>query len=157
MILYLRQAKRGNVPYLKLLAWGKMTSIAVFMTNLIPTDRIQYHRSCYQSYTSKINLEKIEPVEAQMNASSCGLVRTSEYICVKTRSMTAAFDWFQCIFCKQKSYKQDGNWKRVKSKDRVKTILHASNNKSDYDMVSLIQSVDSFLENALHHSSCIAN
>ena len=30
-----RQAKRGNVPYLKLLAWGKMMSIAVFMTNLI--------------------------------------------------------------------------------------------------------------------------
>jgi hypothetical protein len=45
---------------------------------LIPTDRIQYHRSCYESYTSKINLEKIEPVEAQMNASACGLVRTSD-------------------------------------------------------------------------------
>ena len=39
--------------------------------DLIPTDRIQYHRSCYESYTSKINLEKIEPVEAQMNASAC--------------------------------------------------------------------------------------
>jgi hypothetical protein len=26
--------------------------------DLIPTDRIQYHRSCYESYTSKINLEK---------------------------------------------------------------------------------------------------
>jgi hypothetical protein len=63
--------------------------------DLIPTDRIQYHRSCYESYTSKINLEKIEPVEAQMNASACGLVRTSEYICVKTRSMTAPFDWSQ--------------------------------------------------------------
>jgi hypothetical protein len=59
-----KAAKRGNVPYLKLLAWGKVMSIAVFMTNfdsldLIPTDRIQYHRSCYESYTSKINLEKI--------------------------------------------------------------------------------------------------
>jgi hypothetical protein len=32
---------------------------------------IQYHRSCYESHTSKINLEKIEPVEAQMNASAC--------------------------------------------------------------------------------------
>ena len=31
------------------------------------------------------------------------------------------------------------------------------NNKSDFDMVSLIQSVDNFLENALYHSSCIAN
>ena len=49
--------------------------------DLIPTDRIQYHRSCYKSYTSKINLEKIEPVEAQMNASACGSVRTSESIC----------------------------------------------------------------------------
>ena len=125
--------------------------------DLIPTDRIQYHRSCYESYTSKINLEKIEPVEAQMNASSCGLVRTSEYICVKTRSMTAAFDWFQCIFCKQKSYKKDRNLKRVESKDRFKNILHAVNNQSDFDMVSLIQSVDNFLENALYHSSCIAN
>jgi hypothetical protein len=35
MILYIRQAKRGNVPYLRLLAWGKMMSITVFMTNLI--------------------------------------------------------------------------------------------------------------------------
>jgi hypothetical protein len=41
--------------------------------DLIPTDRIQYHRSYYKSYTSKINLEKFEPVEAQMNASACGL------------------------------------------------------------------------------------
>jgi hypothetical protein len=56
---------------------------------------LQYHRSCYESYTSKINLEKIEPVEAQMNASACGSVRTSESICVKTRSMTAPFDWSQ--------------------------------------------------------------
>ena len=70
--------------------------------DLIPTDRIQYHRSYYESYTSKINLETFEPVEAQMNAS----VRTSEYICVKIRSMTAPFDSFQCIFCKQKSYKK---------------------------------------------------
>jgi hypothetical protein len=54
--------------------------------------------SCYKNYTSKINLEKIEPVEEHMNASACGLVRTSEYICVKTRSMTAPFDWSQCIF-----------------------------------------------------------
>jgi predicted dehydrogenase len=30
---------------------------------LIPTDRIQYHRSYYKSYTSKINLEKFEPVQ----------------------------------------------------------------------------------------------
>ena len=128
-------------------------SIAVFMTNfdsldLIPTDRIQYHRSCYESYTSKINLEKFEPVEAQMNAS----VRTSESICVNIRSMTAPFDWSQCIFCKQKSYKKDRNLKRVESKDRVKNILHAANNKSDFDIVSLIQSVDNFLENALYHS-----
>jgi hypothetical protein len=70
--------------------------------DLIPTDRIQYHRSCYKSYASKINLEKIEPVEAQMNASACGSVRTSESICVKTRSMTAPFDTDQlptaCLF-----------------------------------------------------------
>jgi hypothetical protein len=79
---------------------------------------------------------------------ACGLVRTSEYICVKTRSMTAPFDWSQCIFCKQKSYK---------SKDRVKNIRPAAKNKSDFDMVNLIQSVDNFLENALYHSSCIAN
>ena len=157
MILYLRQAIRGNVPYLKLLVWGKMMSRAVFMTNLIPTDRIQYHRSCYESYTSKINLEKFELVEAQMNASACGSVRTSESICVKTRSMTAPFDWSQCIFCKQKSYQKDRNLKHIESKDRIKNILHAVNNKSDFDMVSLIQSVDNFLENALYHSSCIAN
>jgi hypothetical protein len=30
-----KAAKRGNVPYLKLVALGKMMSIAVFMTNLI--------------------------------------------------------------------------------------------------------------------------
>jgi hypothetical protein len=42
--------------------------------------------------------EKFEPVEAQMNASACGSVRTSESICIKTRSMTAPFDWFQCVF-----------------------------------------------------------
>ena len=87
-----------------------------------------------------------------MNASACGLVRTSEYICVKTRSMTAPFDWSQCIFCKQKSYKKDRNLKRVESKDRVKNILHAANNKYDFDMVSLIQSVDNFVENTLYHS-----
>jgi hypothetical protein len=63
--------------------------------DLIPTDRIQYHRSCNKSYTSKIHLEKIEPVEAQMNASACGPVRTSESICVKTRSMTAPDRTFQ--------------------------------------------------------------
>ena len=126
--------------------------------DLIPTDRIQYFRSCYESYTSKINFEKFEPVEVQMlNASACGSVRTSESICVKTRSMTAPFDWSQCIFCKQKSYKKDRNLKRVEFKDRVKNILHAANYKSDFDMVSLIQSVGNFLENALYHSSCIAN
>jgi hypothetical protein len=71
--------------------------------------------------------------------------------------MTAPFDWSQCIFCKQKSYKKDRNLKRVESKDRIKNILHAANNKSDFDIVSFIQSVDNFLENALYHSSCIAN
>ena len=65
--------------------------------------------------------------------------------------MTAPFDWSQCIFCKQKSYKKDRNLKRVESKDRVKNILHAANNKSDFDMVSLIQLVDNFVENALYH------
>jgi hypothetical protein len=39
----------------------------------------------------------------------------------------------------------------------VQFFLNAANNKSDFDMVSLIQSVDNFLENALYHSSCIAN
>ena len=92
-----------------------------------------------------------------MNASACGSVRTSEYICVKTHSMSAPFDWSQCILSKQKSYKKDRNLKRVESKDRVKNILHPANNKSDFDMVSLIQSVYNFLENALYHSSCIAN
>ena len=163
MILYLRQAKRGNVPYLKLFKGLRKDDVHHRLhdefdsLDLIPTDRIQYHRSCYESYTSKINLEKIEPVEAQMNAYACDLVRTSEYICVKTCSMTAPFDWSQCIFCKQKSYKKDRNLKRVKSKDRIKNILHAVNNKSDFDMVSFIQSVDNFLENALYHSACIAN
>ena len=109
MILYLRQAKRGNVPYLKLLALRKddvhrRLHDEFDSLDLIPIDRIQNHRSCYESYTSKINLEKFEPVEAQMKAS----VRTSESICVKTRSMTAPFDWSQCIFCKQKSYKKIG-------------------------------------------------
>ena len=72
--------------------------------DLIPTDRIQYHRSYYKSYTSKINLEKFEPVEAQMNASACGSVRTSESICV----MTAPFDWSQCIFSNRKVIKKIG-------------------------------------------------
>jgi hypothetical protein len=45
----------------------------------------------------------------------------------------------------KKSYKKDRNLKRVESKDRVKNILHAANNKSDFDMVSLIQSVDKLL------------
>jgi hypothetical protein len=85
--------------------------------DLIPTDRIQYLRSYYESYTSKINLEKFEPVEAQMNAS----VRTSESICVKTRSMTAPFDWSQCIFCKQKSYKKDRNLNASNLKIESKT------------------------------------
>ena len=80
-------------------------------------------------------------------------MRTSESICVKTRSITAPFDWSQCIFVNRKVR----NLKRVESKDRVQNILHAANNKSDFDMVSLIQSVDNFLENALYHSSCIAN
>jgi biotin synthase-like enzyme len=62
-----------------------------------------------------------------------------------------------CIFCKQKSYKKDRNLNRVESKDRVKNILHAANNKSDFDMFSLIQSVDNFVQNALYHSSCAVN
>jgi hypothetical protein len=63
--------------------------------DLIPTDRIQYHRSCYESYTSKINLEKFEPVEAQMNASACGSVRTAAiYELVKSTCMLRLFfDW----------------------------------------------------------------
>ena len=60
-------------------------------------------------------------------------------------------------FVNRKVTKKIGYLKRVESKDRVKNILHAANNKSDFDMVSLIQSVDNFVENALHHSSCIAN
>ena len=76
MILYLRQAKRGNVPYLKLLALRKddvhrRLHDEFDSLDLIPTDRIKYHRSCYESYTSKINFEKFEPIEAQMNASAC--------------------------------------------------------------------------------------
>jgi hypothetical protein len=54
------------------------------------------HRRLHDEFDSldlsKINLEKFEPVEAQMNASACGSVRTSESICVKTRSMTAPFE-----------------------------------------------------------------
>jgi hypothetical protein len=41
-----------------------------YSLDLIPTDRIQYHRSYYKSYTSKLNLEKFEPVEAQMMEQS---------------------------------------------------------------------------------------
>jgi hypothetical protein len=91
MILYLRQAKRGNVPYLNLLAWGKMMSIAVlikltisksdllfaawsmFLTRSLDSTRFKFLsfcnfsaykiRSCYKSYTSKINLEKINQLK----------------------------------------------------------------------------------------------
>jgi hypothetical protein len=52
------------------------------------------------------------------------------------------------------SYQLESNQvNQIESEDRIKNILHAVNNKSDFDMVSLIQSVDNFLENALYHSS----
>jgi hypothetical protein len=39
---------------------------------------------------------------------------------------------------------------RVESKDRVKNIFHAVNNKYDFDMVSLIQSVDNSVSGTFH-------
>ena len=120
--------------------------------NDIDTERLFYHKSCYKTYTSKINLEKFS-VNEKLGNSSCS---TDTELSVQTRSMSTLFDWSTCIFCQHRSYKGDRQLRQIETDDRYKKIVETADQKRNFD-IKLLISTENFKSKAFYHRACIAN
>ncbi|CAG2254030.1 unnamed protein product [Mytilus edulis] len=122
----------------------------------VDSERLCYHKSCYKSYTSRVNLEKfVMPDVNNLKDTS----NANQPCCshpVQTRSMFTPFDWTTCIFCKHKSYKRDKNLRHLESDERLQKISELADHKRDLELKSLLFS-EEFKSKALYHKACIAN
>ncbi|CAG2222484.1 unnamed protein product [Mytilus edulis] len=122
----------------------------------VDIERLCYHKSCYKSYTSRVNLEKfVMPDVNNLKDTS----NANQPCCshpVQTRSMFTPFDWTTCIFCKHKSYKRDKNLRHLESDERLQKISELADHKRDLELKSLLFS-EEFKSKALYHRACIAN
>ncbi|CAG2229296.1 unnamed protein product [Mytilus edulis] len=122
----------------------------------VDIERLCYHKSCYKSYTSRVNLEKfVMPDVNNLKDTS----NANQPCCshpVQTRSMFTPFDWTTCIFCKHKSYKRDKNLRHLESDERLQKISELADHKRDLELKSLFFS-EEFKSKALYHRACIAN
>ncbi|CAG2209484.1 unnamed protein product [Mytilus edulis] len=98
----------------------------------VDIERLCYHKSCYKSYTSRVNLEKfVMPDVNNLKDTS----NANQPCCshpVQTRSMFTPFDWTTCIFCKHKSYKRDKNLRHLESDERLQKISELADHKQKY-------------------------
>ena len=127
----------------------------------IDTLQINYHRSCYKSYTSKQNCSTFKSVSFNDIAddSYCDQLKsdnpsTSNALCVTTRSKLRTVDWINCIFCNKKTFKKDRNLHSIESDERVKNICCVAETSDDQTMIKLLSHPD-FRSKALYHSGCI--
>ena len=108
--------------------------------NNITAEKLNYHKSCYRTYTSKMNLAKYEQ-EPHSSANPCSIIPSLST--VKTRSQTNfPTNWSVCIFCNKLSYKKDRKLKRIKTRERFNNLLKAANRQSDFEMEGVLSAND---------------
>jgi len=108
---------------------------------------IFYHRSCYQSYTSKRNLSFFSEHASQEKPK----IVEPKHTRANTHKMT---DWSTCFICH--SRKRD-KLHRVRTGPRQATVRKAAEARDDQDMLGLLEGEDLFAKNAIYHSTCMAS
>ena len=89
----------------------------------VHTDKIQYHRSCYKSFTSKHNLSTSAFSTTAQNVSKPTVNTTSVSSLVLTRSSRSSdIDWSVCVFCQCKTCKRYKKIHKITSDERTKRL-----------------------------------
>ena len=98
---------------------------------------IQYHRKCYQNYTSTRNVSfrlfgENEPSKELSEKEPS----------VRTRTSTVAFDKTKCIFCDCVKRKGDSTLVNVSSPEVEQTIRDIASKINDYDLSTKVLQQD---------------
>ena len=129
---------------------------------------IFWHASCYASYTSKTNIDRVKKIKLESSEGSQSIVGE---ICIPTatsdmpnptrvaRSQTFITDWWsKCLFCKQLSNKKDRKLLNLASWDGRDTIYSAAEAKGDTELLFTLSNVskDLLAAECKYHRACRA-
>ena len=113
---------------------------------LIEGKVILWHSSCYETYTSKQNLQY------------CAAQSSSDVRPEGTKRGTP-FDWSKCIFCKNATRKKDKQLIHIATFEASNGIREAAEAREDYELLGVLLSVnyDLIAKEGKYHKSCHAS
>ena len=114
----------------------------------------KYHRKCYQTFTMKSKLEKIEKSK-QVTAD---LMSDAEYATSRPKCYSNPINWLlpkECIFCWKNKYKNKVLEKLVNCvDDQALASIVAGTSMTEYHCVRGLVDQDLIAREARYHSSC---
>ena len=109
---------------------------------------VLWHSSCYETYTSKHNLQYClsQPL-------------SDDHQEPRTRHTSISFDWSKCIFCKNSTRKKEKQLLRISTFEACNNIKQSAEAREDTDLLSILNSVNYDLIEAegKYHKSCHAS
>ena len=121
---------------------------------------IHYHRKCFQTYTSKSNLQHVKCIPEKFSDTPQESGETAEdgFQPVRRNSRTSVphFDWSTCIICLKKSHKKDNRLIRIETKEREAILKQAAERQRDESMLLRVTVEDLIAKNAVYHSACFS-
>lgn len=109
---------------------------------------VLWHSSCYETYTSKHNLQYClsQPL-------------SDDHQEPRTRHTSITFDWSKCIFCKNLTRKKEKQLLRISTFEACNNIKQSAEAREDTDLLSILNSVnyDLIAAEGRYHKSCHAS
>ena len=109
-----------------------------------------YHRSCYNTYTSRriCGFFKVE------SAGSDHKPDTSQVPLLNEQTHDTSTDIALYIFCGKQTFKKRRKLHKIKTVERLHNVNDAAEGQNDYKMSGLLSNA-TFIEKAVYHSGCI--
>ena len=144
----LRNPLRSGLPVKISPTLMLLTRFSPYIANLLD-NKPRWHKSCYATFTSKINLQSIQDRTSKgENTDALGLSTSSNV--VLTRHAVQDVDWSKCIFCQKR--RKIENVHQVQSVD-VEDAFHQFA-EHDYSLKCKIGVTDLIESKAHYHESC---
>ena len=110
---------------------------------------VLWHSSCYETYTSRHNLQYClsRPLSDDHHQEP------------RTRHTLISFDWSKCIFCKNATRKKEKQLLRISTFEACNSIKQSAVAREDTELLSILNSVnyDLIASEGRYHKSCHAS
>lgn len=122
-----------------------------------PEGQVQYHKSCYASYTSQRNLTSTQSKLRATNPLSSSSTEHLEGSVRPTRSQCVSTDWSVCIICRRKTHGKERMLHKIQTMPGENALKEAARKRGDTEMLRMIASEDLIACEALYHNACLAS